>query len=110
VIAGGSDSDVTPMSPLAGIHALMNLPNESERIGIFEAVSMFTKNGAYANFQERERGSLAAGKRADFTITDADIFAAPAHKIGEIKIAAGVVNGELRYLNEKIKWPQRFKK
>jgi hypothetical protein len=110
VIAGGSDSDVTAMSPLAGIHALMNLPNESERVGIFEAVSMFTKNGAYANFQERERGSLAAGKRADLTIIDSDIFTVPADKIGEIKISAVVVDGELRCVNEKTKRPPRVKR
>lgn len=98
VIAGGSDSDVTPMSPVAGIHALLNLPNEAERVNVFDAVSIFTRNGAYANFMERERGSLAPGKRADLTVTDSDIFAVPAARIAEkVGIAATIVGGEVRY-------------
>ncbi len=103
VIAGGSDSDVTPMSPVNGIHALLNLPNESERISAWDAVSIFTRNGAFANFKERERGSLAPGKYADMTVCDADIFDSKKETVKNIRIAATIVKGMQAYKNEKIK-------
>ena len=99
IIAGGSDSDVTSVSPLAGISALLNLPNENERVGIYDAVSMFTINGAYANFMERTHGSIALNKRADFTIIDKDIFNAAPSEIKDIKIAASVIGGEIKHLS-----------
>ncbi len=99
IIAGGSDSDVTPFSPIAGIGALVNLPNEKERAGIYDAVSIFTKNGAYANFCERERGSLSINKFADFTLLDKDIFNTPASEIKNISVTATITGGKLRYFN-----------
>lgn len=104
VIAGGSDSDVTPMSPLDGIAALLNLPNERERVSIYDAVSIFTKNGAYANFLERDRGSIAINKMADFTVLDKDIFEIGASGLKDIKISASVVEGEIKYLNGEMKF------
>jgi hypothetical protein len=101
IIAGGSDSDVTPISPLAGISALLNLPNESERVSSYDAVSIFTINGAYANFMERTHGSIAVNKRADFTVIDKDIFNAAPSEIKDIKIAASVVGGEVKYRAEE---------
>jgi len=97
IIAGGSDSDVTPICPLNGISALLNLPNESERVGIYDAVSIFTINGAYANFMERSHGSIAINKRADFAVIDKDIFNASPSEIKDIKIIASITGGELRY-------------
>ncbi|HOT77936.1 MAG TPA: amidohydrolase family protein, partial [Candidatus Wallbacteria bacterium] len=104
VIAGGSDSDVTPMSPLDGIAALLNLPNERERVSIYDAVSIFTKNGAYANFLERDRGSIAINKMADFTVLDKDIFEIGASGLKDVKISAAVVGGEIKYLNGEMKF------
>ncbi len=104
VIAGGSDSDVTPMSPLCGIDALLNLPNEGERVSVYDAVSIFTKNGAYANFLERERGTVAVNKAADFTILDKDIFEIGAAGLKDVKVAASVIGGEIKYLNGEMKF------
>jgi len=103
VIAGGSDSDVTPMSPIDGVHALLNLPNEAERVSAWEAVSIFTRNGAYASFMERGRGSLAPGKYADMTVCGADVFAVKKENVKNIEIAATIINGVTVYKNEKSK-------
>jgi len=101
IIAGGSDSDVTPISPINGIHALLNLPNENERLSIHDAVCIFTKNGAYANFMERSHGTLACNKAANFTLIDRDIFKAASKDIEKTAIAATIVAGKVEYLNEK---------
>jgi len=97
VIAGGSDSDVTPLAPLSGIAALLDLPNESERIGAYEAISVFTRNGAYANFLERSRGVLAPGRDADLTVLDCDITTSAPEKIRKASVTATIVGGRVRH-------------
>lgn len=73
ILAGGSDSDVTPMDPLLGIRSAMNLPNEDERLSFDEAVRLYTYNGAYAVFMERERGDIKEGFQADFVVVSPDL-------------------------------------
>lgn len=107
VIAGGSDSDVTPMSPLGGIAALLGLPNEDERPGAFEALSIFTRNGAYANFLERTKGTLAPGKDADFSVADVDIPRSSPESIRKASIAATVVGGRVLYESGALKKTSR---
>ena len=58
VICGGSDCDVTPANPLLGIHSAVNHPVESHRISVYEAIKMFTCNGAYSIFEEENKGTL----------------------------------------------------
>jgi len=73
ILAGGSDSDVTPMDPLLGMRSAMNLPNEDERLDFDDAVRLFTYNGAYAVFMEKERGDIKEGMRADFAVVSPDL-------------------------------------
>ncbi len=73
VVAGGSDSDVTPMDPLLGIRSAMNLPNEDERLDFDDAIKLFTCNGAYAVFKEKELGDIAEGMQANFTVVSPDL-------------------------------------
>lgn len=73
ILAGGSDSDVTPMDPLLGIRSAMNLPNEDERLNLDEAIRLYTCNGAYAVFMEMERGDIKEGFQADFVVVSPDL-------------------------------------
>ncbi|KUK13665.1 MAG: hypothetical protein PWQ16_376 [bacterium] len=73
ILAGGSDSDVTPMDPLLGIRAAMTLPNEDERLDFDEAIRLYTYNGAYAVFMEKERGDIKEGTWADFVVVSPDL-------------------------------------
>ena len=73
VVAGGSDSDVTPLDPLLGIRSAMNLPNEDERLNFNDAVKLFTYNGAYAVFREKELGDIAEGMKANFAVVSPDL-------------------------------------
>lgn len=86
-LAGGSDSDVTPMDPLLGIKAAMSLPNEDERLSFDESVRLFTYNGAYAVFLERERGDLKEGMVADFCIVSPDLSEVKATYIGGERVS-----------------------
>ena len=56
-----------------------------------------TIHGAYANFEETEKGSIEVGKFADFIILDNDILELPESRIPKTKFVATFVNGELVY-------------
>ena len=95
-LAGGSDSYVTPMDSLLGIHSAVNRPNESERLPVFDAVALFTSGAARISFDESRRGTLTAGKEASFTVLEDDPFDVPADSIRDIGVAGLYVRGERR--------------
>lgn len=96
VICGGSDSAVTEINPLLGIHAAANAPNPVRRVSLDEAIKMYTINGAYAASEENEKGSLEVGKLADLTILNRDPYAEQLH-IKDFIVEATVVAGKTVY-------------
>lgn len=97
VLAGGSDSNVTPMNPLLGIHAAVNRSNTMQRISVQEAVDMFTINGAYAVFKEEETGSVEVNKKADFVVLSADPFKVEPGCIKDIEVLMTIKGGKVVY-------------
>ncbi len=51
--------------------------------------------GAYANFEENEKGSIEKGKFADFIILDTDLINDPENRVKNAKVAATFLNGDL---------------
>jgi predicted amidohydrolase YtcJ len=72
LIAGGSDSPITPLDPLSDIRAATALPNDSERLNGRDAFALFTVNAAYSLGIEQQAGRLKPEFQADFVILDAD--------------------------------------
>ncbi|MBN2897726.1 MAG: amidohydrolase [Clostridia bacterium] len=97
LICGGSDCDITEPRPFLGIHGAVNHPVEKHRVSLYEALKMFTYNGAYAIFKEDEKGSLVAGKLADILILDCDIHAVPKNEIEQVKIMTTIKSGEVLF-------------
>jgi predicted amidohydrolase YtcJ len=73
-VSGGSDSPVTPIDPLLGIHAVVNNPRASRRASLEDALRMYTINGAWAAREENMRGSITVGRAADLVVIDRDPF------------------------------------
>lgn len=96
-VAGGSDSDVTPMGPMLGVGAAVNHPTEQHRVQLPEALAMFTLGGARAAFEEREKGSLEVGKRADVVILDEDICAVDLNCLHRVGVRTTIVGGTVVY-------------
>jgi predicted amidohydrolase YtcJ len=92
-LAGGSDSYVTPMDPLLGVHAAVNRPDAEERLTVHDALSMFTSRAAWLSFDEHRRGTLTPGKEASFAVLGADPFGVDAGAIKDIKVKALIVRG-----------------
>ena len=74
LVAGGSDAPVTRMSPLKGIQACIRHPNKNERITRYEALKLFTINGARMGFEAHLKGTIEPGKLADFTVLSDNPF------------------------------------
>ena len=95
IIGGGSDSLVTPMNPLLGIHSAVNHPNPDHRVSVREALEFFTVNGAYQSFEEGTKGSFSPGKVADCVILERDPASVPVEDIASIPVIATVVGGKV---------------
>ncbi len=106
IIAGvGSDVGVTPISPWWGIWAGVarrEMSNSEiiapeERLIVPQVLQLYTRNGAYIGFEEKEKGSLEAGKLADFIVVDRDVLRIPPDELKDVKVLMTFVGGELVY-------------
>jgi predicted amidohydrolase YtcJ len=106
VIAGaGSDVPVTPITPWWGIWAAVvrkelttgEILAPEERLTIREALTLYTRNGAYMGFEEKRKGTLEPGKLADFIIVDRDVLTIPPDQLKDVQILKTFVGGELCY-------------
>src|SRR5438876_467929 len=70
-------SDGMPYGPLYGIHWAVNGYFEDQRISPEEAFRAYTAGGAYASFEELQKGTLETGKFADFVVLEGNPFHNP---------------------------------
>src|SRR5213594_493160 len=89
-------SDGMPYGPLFGIHWAVNGFFEDQRLSPGEAIRAATAGGAYAAFEEHEKGSLESGKLADFVVLRGDPFETP-EQIAQTQIASTWIGGERVY-------------
>jgi predicted amidohydrolase YtcJ len=103
-LAFGSDWFVAPATPIEGIYAAVTRRTLDDRnpggwvpaqkITVEEAIRAYTQGAAYAEFAEKEKGTLATGMLADFVILDRDLTKIPPETIRDTKIVMTVVGGK----------------
>jgi predicted amidohydrolase YtcJ len=71
-----------------------------ERLTIREALRLYTLNGAYAGFEEAQKGSLAPGKFADFIVVDRDALSIPSDQLKDVMVLKTYVGGTLVYASK----------
>ncbi|MGA0212517.1 MAG: amidohydrolase family protein, partial [Flavobacteriaceae bacterium] len=64
-----------------------------------DAMRGMTIWGAYANFEENEKGSIEPGKVADFVILDRDIMRVSGKRVLKTRVVATLVDGNIVYSN-----------
>ena len=106
-LSGGSDCPVEKFDVIPNIYCAVtgkNPENDADPawipencLSIDEAVRSFTIEGAYAAFQENERGTISIGKYADIVILDKDIYQIPGDEIKNVEVEMTIVNGEIKY-------------
>ncbi|HYI95596.1 MAG TPA: amidohydrolase [Bryobacteraceae bacterium] len=99
-IANGSDFPVEETNPLLGFYAAVTRQDASgnppggflpkEKLTRDQALRSWTLGGAYAAFEEAEKGSIEVGKLADFVILSEDLT-----RTAEVRLT--VVGGEIVY-------------
>lgn len=95
-LAFGSDASMIDLNPLLGIHAAVNAGGQRS-ISVEEAVMAYTLGSAYAEFQERQKGTIEVGKYADLTILSDDIFSIGKHEIASTSVILTIVDGRIVY-------------
>jgi predicted amidohydrolase YtcJ len=106
-LAFGTDWPVAPLNPLLTIYAAVTRATldgknpggwvPEQKLTVAESVEAYTLGSAYAEFQEREKGSITPGKLADFTVLSDDIFKIPPAAIKDVRVEATYVGGKLVY-------------
>ena len=98
--AAGSDFSPGPFAPLMGIQGMVTRTGwdgttwgANQRITVDEAIRINTINGAYASREEAIKGSITAGKLADFVVLADDPHTVSKDKIKDIQIVRTVVGG-----------------
>ncbi|MBO0601553.1 amidohydrolase [Sporosarcina sp. E16_3] len=105
--AFASDAPVVFHDPLLGIHAAVNrktksgqVVGERQVIDILEAVKAYTWMGAYASFEEQNKGSIEVGKLADLVVLNESLLTIEKEKIKDLQVEMTVIDGEI--LIEKV--------
>ncbi|GAB3806321.1 amidohydrolase [Spirosoma humi] len=107
LIAFGSDFPVEAVNPLFGFHSAVarqdakNFPaggyQMENAVDRKSALLAMTRWAAYACFEDHLRGSIAAGKQADFVILDRDIMTAPNPQLRQTTVKQTWIGGERVY-------------
>lgn len=98
-LALGADAPMRGLNPLEGIYAAVNAGGK-RGLTVEEAVHAYTMGAAFAEFQEKEKGSIEVGKLADIVILSADIFAQKSN-IRAAEVILTVAGGRIVYENTK---------
>ncbi len=100
-VAGHSDSTVSAADPLLRIQDMVTRKGENgvgygvnQRVGVEEAIKVWTLDGAYATFEEHDKGSITPGKLADFAVLRKDPRKVPPDTIKDIVVDATYVGGK----------------
>ena len=105
---GGSDCPVETYEPLKGIYAAVTrqdmegYPIEGflpeERLSVYEALCMYTKNVHFATGQESVLGTLEIGKFADLTVLEKNLFKIDEKEIKDVKVEQTYVAGNCVFM------------
>ncbi len=108
VVTMGTDAPVEAVDPMANFFALITRRMKNGRYFYPEqcltpeqALQAYTKNNAYAAFEENIKGTLEPGKLADITVLDHDILTVPPDQILKTKVLYTIVGGKIMYSSVK---------
>jgi predicted amidohydrolase YtcJ len=107
LIVNGTDAPVEDLSPIQNFYASVTRMgpdgqppggfDPDQRMTREEALRTYTRDAAYAQFEEKEKGTLSVGKRADLVVLSRDIMKVPESEILGTEVDVTMVDGRVRY-------------
>src|SRR5215472_4934850 len=104
-LAFGTDWEVAPLDPMLTVYAAVTRatldgknPNgwfAEQKLSVAETIEAYTMGSAYAEFQEKEKGSITAAKLADMVLLSDDIFSIAPEKIRDVGVLKTFIGGRL---------------
>jgi predicted amidohydrolase YtcJ len=104
-VAFGTDWFVEPLDPRLGLYAAVTreLPEggppggwlPDEKISLEDAIDLYTRGSAYAEFADERKGTLEAGKLADLVVFAKDLFAVRPREILGTPVDLTVAGGRV---------------
>jgi predicted amidohydrolase YtcJ len=102
-VTGSSDAPITEPDWRKGVQSAVlrksrhtrHVSGPRERISVADAIRLYTTNGAWQDHMETRKGSIEAGKLADFCILGDDILRVSPDNIPDIPILMTIVGGEV---------------
>jgi predicted amidohydrolase YtcJ len=103
----GTSASEYPINPMLGLYAAVTrqtvtgqpaagwFPNE--RISIEDAIRAYTLNTAYANFEEKIKGSIEVGKLADLTVLSKNLLKVAPKEYLTTEVLYTIVGGKIVY-------------
>lgn len=101
-LAFSSDWPVSPIDPIAGIHAAVTRKvwhegDPDHSVSLHDAIAAYTIGSAYAEFAEDRKGMLKVGYYADIVILDSDIEAVEPEQICDVRPKMTICGGRVTY-------------
>ena len=106
-LAFGTDWTVAPLDPMLSIYAAVTRRTldgkhpggwiPEQKISVEEAVRAYTVGSAFAEFQEKEKGTIVPGMLADLVILSRDIFKIDPKEIEKAKVVTTIMDGRVVY-------------
>lgn len=106
-IVNGTDVPVEPLNPIASLYAsvsrktLKGMPEggyePAQKMTREQALRSYTLDAAYGAFEEDIKGSITAGKLADFTIYNQDLMTVPEDEFLKTEVVMTIFDGKVVY-------------
>jgi predicted amidohydrolase YtcJ len=97
-------SDNLPIGPMVGLYAAVTRKGESgkvygpgEAVSIKDAITMYTRNGAFLTREEKLKGTLETGKLADMIVLPQDPLSISPDKLLGLQVDMTIVGGRILY-------------
>jgi predicted amidohydrolase YtcJ len=104
-LALGTDWEVAPLDPMQTIYAAVTRATldgknpggwfPDQKLSAKEAIEAYTMGSAYAEFQEKEKGSITAGKLADMVLLSEDILQIAPEQIQKVRVLKTILGGRV---------------
>jgi len=103
----GTDWPVEPISPYLGLYAAVTRQSTEgdpaggwwpqERLTMAAAIRCYTAEGAYASFEEKEKGQIAPGMLADLVVHSRDLLTIEPKEILQTEVLMTILGGRVIY-------------